>query len=346
MVTVRQSPEYIKTSLAAAMTLGLKRGRFKDGVKLTGLNLLLTYPEGCLGRCAYCGISADETPGAKKTFIRVSWPVYELDLVIDRLASTEESFERICISMVTRQKALQDTLLITRKINEVSDLPISLLISPTVIKDRVFLQQAKDAGADMIGVAIDAATEGIFDRFRAIGVKGPHRWDRYWKVLQWSGEVFGGHKTGIHLICGLGETDKEMVDTIARANDIGAKTHLFSFYPEANTVLSGLEPPSLLRYRKIQIARYLINELGEEKEVIVFDEDGEIVSFDYDLEKLLSDGAAFMTSGCPCRDSDLAACNRPLANERPSEPLRNYPHLPTGSQISAIREQLKSLLKP
>ena len=63
------SPEYIQTSLAAAISLGLEKGSFKDNIKLTGLNLLLTYDGGCIGRCAYCGLSriprqdSPHTPG-------------------------------------------------------------------------------------------------------------------------------------------------------------------------------------------------------------------------------------------------------------------------------------------
>ncbi|MGZ8891011.1 MAG: radical SAM protein, partial [Nitrososphaeraceae archaeon] len=52
-----ESPEYIKTSLAAAISLGFENGSFTNGIKLTGLNLLLTYESGCIGKCAYCGIS-------------------------------------------------------------------------------------------------------------------------------------------------------------------------------------------------------------------------------------------------------------------------------------------------
>ena len=51
------SPEYIQTSLAAAMSLGFEPGSFKEPVRLTGLNILLTYDAGCLGKCAYCGIA-------------------------------------------------------------------------------------------------------------------------------------------------------------------------------------------------------------------------------------------------------------------------------------------------
>ena len=50
-----------------------------------------------------------------------------------------------------------------------------------------------------------------------------------------------------------------MVDTIYRAYDIWAKTHLFSFYPEGGSMLQDHPTPGLLKYRKIQIAAYLIN---------------------------------------------------------------------------------------
>ncbi len=79
------SPEYVQTSLAAALSLGMEKGRFKDRVKLTGLNLLLIYDKPCIGKCAYCGIS-NIRPAAdgKKTFIRVKWPVYKLDDILER----------------------------------------------------------------------------------------------------------------------------------------------------------------------------------------------------------------------------------------------------------------------
>ncbi|MBM3700247.1 MAG: radical SAM protein [Actinobacteria bacterium] len=340
------SPEYVKTSLAAAMSLGLEKGSFADGVCLTGLNLLLTYQNGCAGRCAYCGVTqaSKSCATSKKTFIRVKWPVYSIDTILERLKNSPNSFERICISMVTHGRAFEDTVWLTEKINSCSGLPISLLIAPTVIKKKEYIEQFKKAGAQMIGVAIDGATQQIFERYRGNGVIGPHKWDKYWEVLQYSIDVFGKYMAGVHLICGLGETEEEMVQTIYRAHSMGAKTHLFSFYPEANTALSEKNPPPLLSYRKIQIARYLINEKQWGINKFVFDKSGRLVKFEDDISFLLSDGAAFMTSGCPCRNSSLAACNRPFANERPSEVFRNYPHLPGEEEKLRIRQQIESLL--
>ncbi|MBU4450452.1 MAG: radical SAM protein [Actinobacteria bacterium] len=361
------SPEFIQTSLAAAISLGFEPGSFKEPVRLTGLNLLLTYENGCMGKCAYCGISATGhnsiNAGAKlrseaingitscigkefkKTFIRVKWPVYRLEDVLDALKSRQYDFERVCLSMITHKDALRDTLIITEKIKNSCRLPISLLITPTLINSPEILKKYRQAGAGMAGIAIDTSTQQIFEKYRGRGVGGPHKWQKYWEVLKWSVEVFGKYRAGIHLIAGLGETEKEAVNIIYDAHVLGAKTHLFSFYPEAQSGLENLSPPELISYRKIQIARYLINDENLDISKISFDQQGRIVSFDYDIAKTLEQGYAFMTSGCPCStNSRIAACNRPFANERPSEPFRNYPYLPSEDDKTLIAGQISEIL--
>ncbi|MFO8090039.1 MAG: hypothetical protein R6U13_09415 [Desulfatiglandaceae bacterium] len=47
-----ESPDYLRMSLAAALTLDLKKGLFYRGAKLYCINLLLTYENGCIARCA------------------------------------------------------------------------------------------------------------------------------------------------------------------------------------------------------------------------------------------------------------------------------------------------------
>lgn len=342
------SPQYIQTSLAAAITLGLEPGGFKEKVKLTGLNLLLVYDKKCIGRCAYCGLSNQrevrESDGGKKskTFIRVKWPVYPLEEIIRKTVENTDAFERICVSMVTNSNALKDSVFIIKKLRESLYHPISILLTPTLINSKNQLAELKNAGADMAGIAIDAATEELFEKYRGEGVKGPHKWEKYWEVLEWAVEVFGKYMAGIHLIVGLGESEKEMVETIDKAYRLGAKTHLFSFYPEAYSMLENLNPPKLLRYRKIQIARYLINEKNCGIDKIKFDKD-RISSFDYDMEEIIKEGFAFMTSGCPGSNKNIAACNRPFANERPSETLRNYPYIPDENEKAIIRKQLSNV---
>jgi biotin synthase len=333
------SPEYIQTSLAASLTLGFQSGLFHRNAKLKGLNLLLHYEEGCLGKCHFCGLSRSRQEGPKgKTFIRVDWPLYPLEEIIQRTKGKDQ-LHRVCISMITHPKALEDTLYVIQKLKNETDLYISVLISPTLIHREDSLSSMKKAGADRLGIAIDAATPALFDQLRGNGVGGPHRWDHYWKVVQMAAVAFGKFYVGIHLIVGLGETEKEMLKAIQRGQDLGAHTHLFSFFPEKGSPMEKHSPPPLGQYRRIQLARWIINEgLGSVSQM-KFDENEKLIDFGIDVEPFIQMGEPFMTSGCPGRDGKVA-CNRPYGNERPSGPIRNFPFMPEPEDIEEIRAQL------
>jgi len=334
-----ESPAYVQTSLAASLTLGFQQGLFHRNAKLKGLNLLLRYKEGCLGRCHFCGLSKTRQEGPRgKTFIRVDWPVYPLEDILQRSKAAEQ-IHRVCISMITHPKAVEDTLSVIRRFRKETDLFISVLISPTLIHDDGTLRQMKDAGADHLGIAIDAATPELFNQLRGTGVGGPHRWDHYWNIVGRSVEVFGKFFVGIHLIVGLGESEKEMIETIQTAQDLGAHTHLFSFFPEKGSPMERHASPSLKQYRHAQLSRWIINErLGSAKQM-AFDEKGRLIDFGMDIHPLILCGEPFMTSGCPGRDGKVA-CNRPYGNERPSGPIRNFPFMPEPEDIEEIMMQM------
>lgn len=336
----KTSPEYVQTSLAASLTLGFKQGAFHRNAKLKGLNLLLHYEEGCFGKCHFCGLSKtrrEETKG--KTFIRVDWPLYSLEEIVER-AKENQQIHRVCISMITHPKALADTVHVTKTFKEETDLFISILITPTLIQNIGPLREMKNSGADRVGIAIDAATPELFDQLRGKGVNGPHRWDHYWDVVRMAAEVFGEFNAGIHLIVGLGETEREMVEAIQKGQDMGAYTHLFSFFPEKGSPMENHPSPSLGQYRRIQLARWIINENSGTLARMKFDDKGKLTDFGMDINPLIQQGEPFMTSGCPGRDGKVA-CNRPYGNERPSAPIRNFPFLPEKEDIEEIRRQLE-----
>jgi biotin synthase len=336
----KTSPEYIQTSLAASLTLGFQSGSFHRNAKLKGLNLLLHYEEGCLGKCHFCGLSSSRRESPKgKTFIRVDWPLYPLEEIIER-AKGKDQLHRVCISTITHPKALEDTLYVIRRFKEETDLFISVLITATLIHHEDSLKAMKEAGTDWVGIAIDAATPELFDRLRGRGTGGPHRWDHYWDVVQKAVRVFGKFYVGIHLIVGLGETEREMVEAIQKGQDLGAHTHLFSFFPEAGSLMESHSPPPLDQYRRIQLSRWIINEGLGSRDQMVFDEAGKLVDFGIDIPSLLEAREAFMTSGCPGKDGKVA-CNRPYGNERPSGPIRNFPFLPEPEDLEEIRVQLR-----
>ncbi|WP_309493181.1 radical SAM protein [Candidatus Hecatella orcuttiae] len=344
----RESPEYVRTSLAAAITLGLMPGRFYRNAKLYCLNLLLTYREGCAGRCAYCGLSHTRTiakPWDEYSFIRVEWPVVLLEDVARRIESGFCSHvERVCVSMVTNGKAKNDTLKIVGVLSEKIE-AVSALIAPTIV-DKKWLGKLKHAGADKVGVAVDAATPELFERLRGKGVGGPHKWNKYWRVVEESVEVFGRFNVGIHLIVGLGETEEEAVKTIQKAYDAGALTHLFSFFPEENSQLQDSLQPPIGKYRRVQLARFLINKGLARVEDMTFDRVGRLTDFGIAedlLNETVESGWPFMTSGCAGKSMD-SACNRPFSNCTPYQAylgeLRNYPFQPNRDDVELIRRQL------
>lgn len=339
-----ESPKYVRLSTAADITLGFSMGRFHRNARLYCINLLLHYYDGCEANCLYCGQAREiSRDSACKSLIRVAWPLRKLDDVIDKFRSLRSSGlllrpYRFCVATITNRKAIEGEIEVIRRLHRELDVPISALISPTIYTKEQ-MEALRDAGTERIGIAIDCATPKVFTLIRGERAEGPHRWRRYLEGTKEAIEVMGRGKVGIHLIIGLGETEKEAVQIIQWAHDVGAETHLFSFYPEEGTALSGWARPPVGQYRRIQSARYLIdNEVAKAREMR-FNEYGQITDFGVPLDEIIMNGEPFITSGCP-------GCNRPYANERPGEIIRNYPFLPHTLEIPEIKRQCKLYLPP
>jgi len=340
--SIPESPEYLRMSLAAAMTLGFKSGIFYRNARLYCINLLLTYKGGCAARCAYCGLSSKRSgKHHEKSFIRVPWPAYRTAEIIERIAGRQQRVKRICISQITNKRSINDSLILCRKLRSSFDIPVSMLISPTIVERRD-LNEFKTAGADKIGVAIDLATPQLFDRYRGSGVNGPHCWGTYMIRLAEAIDIFGTRNAGAHFVTGMGETEKQMVDAIQKIQDMGGWTHLFSFFPEQGSQMVHHPMPAMDHYRRIQLARYLIDENLSHAQRFHYHENQQIIDFgvpDETLHAVISSGEPFRTSGCQGYDGQVA-CNRPFANSRPGPEMRNYPFPPTKTDIELIRNQL------
>ena len=339
---IEQSPEYAKLSLAGAMTLGFREGRFWRNAKMTCINLLLHYPDGCKANCAYCGLSRGRI-AEERTFIHVPWPIQSMDDIIDRLNRSTIA-RRTCISMITHRRANRDTLEMTRRLAGETRQPVSILMGPSTT-DKAFLEALKEDGAEKIGIAIDAATPELFDKHRGRGVRGPHRWETYWQRFAEAVEVFGGPNVGSHFIVGLGEREEDLVRCFQRVRDLGGVNHLFSFFSEDGTTLGDIAQPPLDVYRRIQIACHIIDErLSSFDDFRFHPETGRIIHFGVagdTLDKLIEDGEAFMTRGCKGCDGKVD-CNRPFGNSFPGPEMRNFPFPPTKEDIRLIRTQIFS----
>ena len=336
----KESPAFAKISLAAAMTLGFLPGRFWRNARMTCINLLLHYEDGCRANCSYCGL-ARERIAAERTFIHVPWPIESMDAIIQRLNASTIA-RRACISMITHKRACEDTLVMTRRLAGETTHPVSILLNPG-ITDKEYLIELKKAGAEKIGIAIDAATIDLFEKLRGKGVKGPHKWEDYWKRFEEALEIFGQANVGSHFICGLGEREEDLVRSFERVRTLGGVNHLFSFFPEQGSLMENVEPPPLDVYRRIQIACDIIDKgLASFKDFTFDPETGKIIHFGVAEDVLISlidSGDPFRTRGCKnaCGGVD---CNRPFGNSYPGPLLRNYPFPPLKKDIALIRTQI------
>lgn len=342
-----RSPEYVQMSTAAAITLGLVPGKMHRTSCTHCLNLLVTYPEGCRANCAYCGLARHREEArdyADRNFIRVDWPAVRYQEVIERVqAGTDRGqFQRMCISMITHPDSNADTfVLLERWTRELARVPVSILSNPTTL-EREDLLRLKDLGADIFTVALDAVTPAIFERTRGKGVDSPHSYAKYWRTLEIAAEVFGPEKFGAHLICGMGETEREILEVAQKVRDMGGHNHMFAFFPEKGSLMEDWPAVDRGQWRRVQLARYLVDYRGARVEAMGFDEDGRVVDFGVpaaELEAVLAEGTAFRTSGCPGKDDDVSACNRPYGDSPPSDIL-SFPFAPAKRDLAKIRRQM------
>jgi biotin synthase len=339
----KTSPEHVRVSIAAAMTLGLRPGRMFRDATCDCVNLLESYPAGCYANCTYCGL-ARERPGRAQdnTFIRVGWPLFPTDLVAEAVAARPDRVGRVCVAMVQDRRAYPDLLEIIRRLRARSDVPISALVTATVL-DEARLLRIRDAGADIVGIGLDAASEEVFFRTRGRGARGPHSWAQHWEIARTARRIFGPLRVNCHVMVGLGETDRDLVDlfyTLA-AEEIAA--YLFSFNPEPGTAMADTPRAPLARWRRIQLSKYLIERRGLPRDSFEFDEGGALARVRAPralVEACLAEGLAFMTNGCPDRRGRMA-CNRPFGSYRPGEEFRDYPFVPTEDDRRAIRAQTR-----
>jgi biotin synthase len=221
-------------------------------------------------------------------------------------------------------------------------IPVSILSNPTTM-GREDVKRLRDLGADIFTVALDAATPELFDRTRGKGVQSPHKWSKYWEVLEDARDIFGPEKFGVHLIAGMGETEYDMLSVVQRVVDMGGHNHMFSFFPEEGSLMDHLPATPRDQWRRVQLGRYLIDYCGANISQMTFDEQGRVTHFGMaaaELEDIIQTGLAFRTSGCPGKEAeDISACDRPYGDSPPSD-IASYPFQPDKKDIRKIRRQL------
>ncbi|MDH3745543.1 MAG: radical SAM protein [Acidobacteriota bacterium] len=336
------SPDWVRISYASALALRFRSGRFTREFDFGGINLLLNYAQGCQSDCGYCGLARSRQGRYEdKSFIRVEWPLVETNELVERMSRCESRLTRLCISMVTHGHAYRDTVDIARRIRRRIDTPLSILVAPPTLNQERLLE-LKSSGADMIGIGLDAVTEELFRSTRSDVPRGGLDWENYWDIVHGARDIYGPWRVNCHTLVGLGENDRELMETFGSLLERQIFSYLFCFNPEPDSRMSELPKSSVRRWRRIQLAKFLLEESGLEPAAFSFDERGflERISAPIDLvNRVVSEGFAFMTNGCPGVGGE-PGCTRPMGSWSPGDEPRDYPWLPTGEDEMEIRAQL------
>jgi len=325
-------PEKIRVSLGSAMVLGLLKGKL-DAMPTTAY--LLTYRRGkCNANCGFCP-QARGSHGRADMLSRVTWPVFPTTHVLDGIerAVKDGQIRRVCLQALNYPEVFGHLLAFVKAIYSRVKVPVSISCQPLNLEN---MRQLAEVGVERIGIPLDAATEGLFNKVKGRHVGGPYVWEEQFKLLSEAVEIFGKGKVSTHLIVGLGETEKEMIETTQKCVDMRVLPALFAFTPISGTALENSPQPSVPAYRRVQLARHLIFHGIARYEDVRFDGRGCISDFGVDKEvlmRIVQTGEPFLTSGCP-------NCNRPYYNEKPSGPIYNYPRPITKKETGQILQEL------
>jgi lipoyl synthase len=323
----------IRVSLGTASVLGLLPVAF-DCPPTTAY---LLVGDRCACDCAFCA-QALTSASREDGLSRVSWPQFDETAALDSIVRghAQGRISRACLQVTAGPRALAESARLVSALNRQSDLPVCAAVLPRTLEEVEYLLAA---GADVVGFGLDGATPTVYERVKTPGCEpgaGQAVWRHQLALVETAAQRHP-QRIGVHLIVGLGETERDLVELIQELVDADAIVALFAFTPVRGTAMGKVPPPPLESYRRCQAALHFIATKLSRLERFTFDSAGSLVGFgltSVEMRQALSGGAAFRTSGCP-------ACNRPYYNERPRGVMYNYPRPLAPAELEAALAHLR-----
>ena len=104
-----------------------------------------------------------------------------------------------------------------------------------------------------------------------------------------------------------------------------------------------LPPAPRPQWRRIRLARYLIDYRNHRFDRMRFDANGTLIDFGLpqgEIDAVIDAGTAFRTSGCPGKEAnDISACDRPYGDSPPRD-IASYPFKLNRDDIRKARRQI------
>jgi radical SAM protein (TIGR04043 family) len=125
-------------------------------------------------------------------------------------------------------------------VKAVVDLPIQVQCEPP--DDDAWFGRLKDAGADSLGMHLEAVSERV--RRRIMPGKAQVSVARYFTAFEAAVPVFGRGQVSSYILAGLGDTREEILDVCARMVAIGVYPFVVPFVPISGTPLESHPAPT------------------------------------------------------------------------------------------------------
>src|SRR6201992_937455 len=120
------------------------------------------------------------------------------------------------------------------------DLPIQVQCEPP--DDDAWFARMKEAGADALGMHLEAVTETV--RRRIMTGKAQVSVERYFRAFEAAVPVFGRGQVSSYILAGLGDTREELLEACRKMIAIGVYPFVVPFTPISGTPLERPSTPS------------------------------------------------------------------------------------------------------
>ncbi len=259
------------------------------------------FGERCVFDCAYC-TQAKTSKSSTDMLSRIVWPVFDLERIVDALKNAD-GVKRICLQVVSTPSVEKEAFDFIQKVKTLN-IPISVSVRITNFE---MAKKWFDQGIERLGMATDVVDEKLYEIYRG------GKFKNHVELVKKIANNFPRRVT-THVIVGLGESERQMVEFIQEMYDSKVSVGLFAFTPIRGTKLENKPRPTFESYRRIQISHYLVKNGLSRVEDFEFSKDGDVIGYGFDPAGVPP--SAFETSGCP-------NCTRPYYNEKPGETSYN-----------------------
>ena len=188
--------------------------------------------------CKFCSIgqslAADRTIARKtpEQLAEVAKAAVELDGVKHMVMTTGTT-----ASSDRGAKILTDSVI---AVKDAVDLPIQVQCEPP--EDLIWFQRLKDAGADALGLHLEAVSPEV--RKRVMPSKATITIDEYMTAFEAAVPIFGWGQVSTYILAGLGDTAEEILSMCQRLTKIGVYPFVVPFVPIRGTPMEDHQPPS------------------------------------------------------------------------------------------------------